>query len=141
MTLCESQLHAIYYDLKVYADQHVGRFPPKLSDLVRSGYETQDIFVCPNSNDDYIALGTPTTKMAADMDGPSRVSYKYYGANLTESSPSESVLIAEPPENHAPLGGHVLYLNGNVVLLNPKDLQEVRGLLQHRKTSVSTAGP
>jgi hypothetical protein len=102
---CESQLRAIYQDLKAYADQHGGRFPTKLSDLVRAGYETQDIFVCPNGNDAYIAMGTPTTKMAADMDKLSRGSYEYYGAKLTESSPPDSILITEPPENHAPFRG------------------------------------
>jgi competence protein ComGC len=144
LTLCQSQLRAIYQDLKAYADQHGGRFPTKLSDLVRAGYETQDIFVCPNSNDDYIPPGTPATRMAAEMDGLNRLnrgSYEYYGANLTESSPPESVLIAELAENHAPLGGHVLYLNGNVVLLTPKDLETARRLLRDRKTSISTTEP
>jgi len=138
---CRVQLGAIYLDLKAYADHHGGKFPVKLSDLVREGYETQDIFVCPNSNDDYIAPGTPAAKMAADMDGPDRGSYEYYGGNLTESSQPESVLIAERPENHAPSGGHILYLNGKIVFLDTQNLQEVRGLLQHRKTPVSTTEP
>jgi hypothetical protein len=138
---CRSQLGAIYLDLKAYADHNGRKFPAELSDLVREGYERQDIFVCPNSNDDYIEPGTPAAKMAADMDGPNRGSYEYYGVNLTESSPPESVLIAERPENHAPLGGHVLYLSGKIAFLGPKDLQEVRGLLQLRKTSVSTTEP
>jgi hypothetical protein len=143
LMLCHSQLGAIYLDLKAYADQHTGHFPAKLSDLVRGGYETQDIFVCPNSDDDYIALGRPAAKMATDeMDGPHRSSYEYYGASLTESSSPESVLIAESPANHAPSGGHVLRVNGNIEFLNPADLERVRGLLQQRNnTPASTTGP
>jgi hypothetical protein len=141
--ICRSQLGAIYPDLKAYADQHGGHFPAKLSDLVRGGYETQDLFVCPNSDDEYIALGTPTTIMAAEMDdGAHRGSYEYYGVNLTKSSPPDSVLIAESPANHAPSGGHVLYLNGNIDFLNPTDLRRVRDVLEQRNNApASTTEP
>jgi len=123
LDVCRIQLAQIYKDLKAFANDHEGRFPPKLSDLVLGGYEDQDIFVCPNSNDTYINRGTPTTQMANRMNGPDRGSYKYCGTGLTESSPPNSILVIEAPENHAPDGGHVVYLDGNIVFRNSEALK------------------
>lgn len=120
---CRAQLGQIYKDLRAYADHHQARFPPRLSDLVSDGYENQDIFICPNSyTDNYIQLGTPSTQMANLMNGPNRASYKYLGNGLSEGSPPNAILVIEAPENHAPDGGHVVYVDGSIVFLSEQAL-------------------
>jgi hypothetical protein len=125
LAVCKSQLVLIYSELKAYADQHGGRFPSKLSDLIVEGYDSNpNLFVCPNSNDLFVNANTRAGE-AAEMNRPGHDSYRYYGYGLTESSPPDSILIAEPPENHASLDGHVALLNGEIHSLDPSELRSI----------------
>jgi len=134
IVVCRSQLSQIYTELKAYADHHGGHFPTKLSDLVLVGYERNpNLFQCPNGNDLPVNADTLVNE-AAEMDRPGHGSYKYYGNGLTESSPSDSILIAEPPENHAPLDGHVVFLNGEIHSLSPSELLSIITKLGHPTT-------
>jgi hypothetical protein len=134
VVVCKSQLVQIYSELKAYADQHGGRFPPKLSDLILEGYETMPgLFECPNSNDLFVNAA-PAAAEAAEMDRPGHDSYRYFGNGLMESSPADSILIAEPPENHAPLDGHVVLLSGEVHSESPEELRSILGKLESPTT-------
>ena len=140
LAVCKSQLVGIYSELKAYADQHGGRFPSRLSDLILEGYERNpELFECPNSNDPPI-YGNTTAEIATEMNRPGHDSYRYYGNGLTENSPPDSILIAEPPENHAPLDGNVVLLNGEIRSLGPADLQSI--VAKHaRPTTENSAAP
>lgn len=92
-------MHKIGLALKLYASEHKGKFPSDLDELVEGAYvEDESVFDCP----------------ASGHIGDSQEPDYHYTTGYTISSPSDTAIVFDKSANHKS-GGHVLYLNGNVV--------------------------
>jgi competence protein ComGC len=96
---CEENLREIGLGLKLYANDHQGKFPTTLSDLLEGGYvEDERSFNCPFS---------PHLGNAAEPD-------YHYTTEYAITSPSDSKVVFDKSDNHAD-GQHVLYVSGDIV--------------------------
>ena len=97
---CEENIQKMAVGLNLYADEHRGKFPESLEELLENGYVADEmIFDCPSS---------PHMGTAKDPD------YNY-ATGFSILSPSDTAIIYDKPENHKN-GRHVLYINGNILL-------------------------
>ena len=95
---CEENLQEIGLGLKLYANEHDGKFPPGLRELVEGGYiEDENVLDCPAS---------------AHAGGVTEPDY-HYTTGYTVSSPSDIAIVFDKAGNHKD-GGHTLYISGEI---------------------------
>ena len=103
---CLRQLDQIGTACNVYAAEHNGRYPERLSELYPDYVSDLDGFVCPATGD----------RIASRDEIDAKTSYEYYGAALNASTAAqplyEAVLACDKPGNHRH-GKHVLYADGH----------------------------
>jgi prepilin-type processing-associated H-X9-DG protein len=106
-TACRVNLHQIGTACTVYAAEHNGRYPERLSELHPDYMLHLDVFVCPSTGD----------KIASPDEIDAKTSYEYRGAALNASTAAEplyeAVLACDKDGNHR-RGKHVLYADGHV---------------------------
>ena len=99
LVTCEENLQKIGLGLKLYANEHQGKFPPSLSELIEDGYvEDERVFDCPSNR--YIG----------DVLEPDY----HYTTGHSISSSSDTAIVFDKITNHRD-GKHVLYISGDIV--------------------------
>jgi len=95
---CEENLRNIGLGLKLYANEHQGKFPPNMEALLENGYvEDERVFDCP----------------ASSHVGNAKEPDYHYVTEYTIESPSEDEIVFDKTENHKG-GKHVLYISGDI---------------------------
>jgi hypothetical protein len=112
---CQSNLRQIGYGLMLYAEDHGGRYPDDLAELIRAGVDvTSDVFVCPASSDERAQGDTPEV-VAAELLKPGHCSYVYFGKGIIRPIDPKRVVAVERADNHVgDEGVNVLFGNGEV---------------------------
>jgi prepilin-type processing-associated H-X9-DG protein len=111
---CASNLRQIGQGIMLYANDHHGRYPAKLSELYTDADLSATVFICPAS-DDTPPAGPTTQHILADFAKPGHYSYIYLGAGMTESTLNDGAILAyENPGNHAGGSMNFLYGDGHV---------------------------
>jgi hypothetical protein len=142
--LSGDQMAHIYSDLKLYADQHGGQFPAKLSDLVIDGYETDPSWFHHQRDTVDVRLWSATrAQQAAIVEGPYFTSYYYFGSGLSLRNSPDTVLLAEnpvdiirPDDNK----NHVVDVDGQIVIVGLARLNAIvreHGITQRRDSAES----
>ncbi len=112
---CVSNLKQLILAAIMWADDHDGEFPEKLSDLYPNYVDNVKLFTCPSA-------GGPKITKKEEID--SRTSYIYV-TGLTEASLSDAVVIYEDPSNHRGEGGNVAFADGHVEWLSAEELKPI----------------
>jgi len=106
-TACLNNLNIIGKACQMYAAEHDGAFPERLSELYPDHVPDLDVFVCPSTG----------AKIGSPQEIDSKTSYEYRGAGLnlrTVREPSYQVILAcDKPGNHR-RGKNILYADGHV---------------------------
>ena len=118
---CRSNLLKIGIAIKLYRQDHGGRYPASLADMLASddNLSSNDL-VCPASaaTPAVFATPTPTTQAAAAaLAGPDHLSYAYCGGQWSDGPvPADAVVAYEPVADHVD-GAHVLFADGDVAFV------------------------
>ncbi|MCX5648921.1 MAG: DUF4190 domain-containing protein [Planctomycetota bacterium] len=105
-TVCLANLKMIGTACNVYAAEHNGRYPERLSELYPD-LPFLDVFVCQATGD----------KILSPDEIDAKTSYEYYGAALNASTAAaplgQAILACDKPGNHRG-GKNILYADGHV---------------------------
>ncbi|HEV8606386.1 MAG TPA: DUF3352 domain-containing protein [Tepidisphaeraceae bacterium] len=113
---CASNMRQMGQGVLLYANDHKGKYPQTLGDLVEADIPWQAV-VCPEVN-------TPPPQQDVQRD-PKKLAawinqnanYVYLGANMNGNLPAERILMYEKA-NHGPGGLNVLFNDGHVEWMN-----------------------
>lgn len=108
---CSTQMRSIGNALILYANEHDGRYPASLDNLVAGGYLPATSLICPRSS----RVG-------------SRMNYLYFVADRHYPTDSQTPLVSEPLSNHD-RGINVLLGDGTVRFVEGTDA--IRLLAEH----------
>ena len=117
----------IYGMLCQHARCNSGRFPDSFTDLATEGILTNpEVLVSPFGSGES-STGSTTREVIAQIQDPRHVTYLYYGRGITTSSPPDSVLVTDLPDNHKDYGGGgcVLYRDGRVVKFDDANFKKL----------------
>jgi len=106
-TACRVNLHQIGMACQMYAAEHDGRYPERLSELYPDLVPDLDVFVCPSTG----------AKIGSPQEIDSKTSYEYRGASLDVRAvrePTSQVILACDKDGNHRSGKHVLYADGHV---------------------------
>jgi len=107
-TACMANLKMIGMVCQMYAADHDGAFPERLSQLYEAGLVSSlDVFVCP----------TTGAKIGSPQEIDSKTSYEYRGAGLdprTLREPTYQVILACDKDGNHRRGKNILYADGHV---------------------------
>ena len=131
---CASNMRQIGQALEIWASEHGGRFPDQLSDLLEEDL-TASVFTCPSTKDTP-ASGATTRAIANNLTVGGHLSYIYLGKGLTIHATPDTVLLYEPITNHQNRGMNVLFADGHVDFLQPKDVQPLLRQVANHVTPV-----
>ena len=139
---CSSNLRQLGQALTIYANDHEGRLPDSLEEMLASVDVTNDVMICPSSNDEIAPRGEPSeiianirarglrTRIDEPQGQPRHCSYIYLGKGLsTGAITPATVLIVEPLANHDGDGINVLYGDGRVDFITTEKAKGLSGLL------------
>ena len=123
---CASNLRQIGQGIQIYANEHRGALPPSLDVLLTSVDLTSEVFVCPSSDHER-AAGTTTRDVVSNfLANPQHCSYVYVAGGLTGAALTPAhVLAYEHATNHKRQGMNVLYGDGAVQWLGPKEAERL----------------
>jgi len=99
---CMGNLKTIGNACRIYAAEHNGRYPERLSELYPDYVSDLDVLFCPAMSD----------KITSPDEIDAKTSYEYRGAGLREWGPGD-VLACDKDGNHR-RGKNILYADGNV---------------------------
>jgi len=107
-TACLANLKMIGMACQMYAADHDGAFPERLSQLYEAGLVSGlNVFVCPSTG----------AKIGSPQEIDSKTSYEYHGAALNASTAAEprykAILACDKDGNHR-RGKNILYADGHV---------------------------
>ena len=133
---CASNLRQIGLATLMYANEHGGRFPDRLEDLLAEDINP-DVFVCPLSND--TAIVAPTTQQAGLRLSaePGHVSYIYVGKGLTDKADAK-VLVAYERIAHHGDGLNMLFADGQVQFVPSAQAKVLIAQASSRPTTAAT---
>ncbi len=123
---CSSNLRQIGQAMLLYANDSGGKYPDHIEDLLVEEI-TPDVFVCPNSNDTYAAVGPTTQATQANLIAPGHCSYIYCGKGFTSSASANTIFAYEPLGNHKDEGNgsNVLFGDGHVEFVEKKLMTKI----------------
>ena len=110
---CGSNLRQLGQAMVLYANDHQGRYPDTMGDLLEEDI-TLTVFICPASNDQAATTAPTTQAAAANLLAGGHLSYIYLGKGTIGTPPANRVLAYEPLANHQNTGMNVLYGDGHV---------------------------
>lgn len=96
---CQSNMRQIGLAITMYANEHGGKFPDSLHEILATEDITPEVFVCPESNDTR-AIGPTTQATLDEFDHAGQCSYIYLGKGLTNQCDPMTPVLYEPMSNH-----------------------------------------
>jgi hypothetical protein len=122
---CANQLTALREAMRLYAAENRGRPPPDWARLMFTVDAVPEVLVCPAS-DDVRSDAKDEAALRADVAAGGHCSFAYLQptARLADL-PADQVVAFELAPNHAD-GGHALFGDGTVRLLDPATLATLR---------------
>ena len=138
---CSFRLRQMGQTMQLYANDHQGRYPDTMGELLEEGL-TPAMFVCPSSSDSP-PTGATTQAMAVNVHAGGHLSYLYLGKGLTGTPPPTMILAYEPLANHQNQGMNVLFGDGHVTFITPPAAMTMLAELKagHNPPRVKTPGP
>lgn len=110
---CASNLHQIGLGILLYQQDHGGRYPDTLGELVELEGISPACLTCPAA-DDEPATGPTTRAVVADLVAGGHLSYVYVGRGLTDNTVADDTVVCyEPLANHSGAGMNVLFGDGH----------------------------
>lgn len=130
---CQSNLQQIGVALRIYAQDHFGKFPPQDNQLGPLYTYVQDlsIFACPTD------VGAQVTLRNGKLIGQS---YRYKSGFGADDDPRVT-LVSDPPSINHSGGRNVLFLDGHVESLSPFVIPPLGQPIKPRPTSGFTNTP
>jgi prepilin-type processing-associated H-X9-DG protein len=114
---CRQNMLKIGEGVLLYCNDHQGRFPDSIDELVVNRYAVPSLFICPEGTDS-VATGATPTEQADNLLAGGHLSFVYVGKGMTylqsNSPPMDTVLMYEPLSNHQGKGANFLFLDLHV---------------------------
>jgi hypothetical protein len=115
-TVCVHHLKFVAMALKMYAEEHEGRYPDSLSALYPEYLHELEALICPKVQGKHHGRGgTPQPPFTSDDPTPAeidaRCSYAYV-PGLSPGSDKDTVIAYEKEDNHLGTGRSILYVDG-----------------------------
>ncbi len=125
-TLCVHNLKMLATGLKLYADEHDGRFPDRLSALSPKYIPGLECLICPEAQSVCMRdHGVPHPfPPSPDPDTIEKLSSYAYVPGLKTSDPADTVIAYERVDNHFGRGRSLLYLDGHGAWEPPKNWRD-----------------
>jgi prepilin-type processing-associated H-X9-DG protein len=121
---CASNLRQVGQALRIYTAHHRGLYPPDLPTLYLQVPDmAAECLICPLSGN-RPAVGDSRSKTAAMIGAGGHCSYIYCGGGMNSSVALTTIIAFEPMSNHSGEGSNVLFADGHVAWLTPKDLKK-----------------
>lgn len=114
------------------ANEHGGAFPASLHEILETEDITEEVFVCPASNDTP-AFGPNTRAVLDDFDRPGHCSYIYLGKGLSINSDPGTPVLYDSPTIHQS-GMNVLFADGHAEFCPGTDSQAILNAIAVRST-------
>lgn len=131
---CSSHMREIGLAMMMYANEHGGKFPDSLHEILEKEDVESEAFVCPTSND-VRATGPTTRATLDDFDQPGRCSYIYLGSGLTDQCDSRIVVLYEPPTHHHG-GMNVLFGDGHTEFFDATKTQAILKMIANHQPMI-----
>ena len=106
---CASNLKQIGNALKMFADEHGGKYPDQLSELIATEDLTPSVFICPSGTAE-ASTATSPTQLASELLEPQHSSYIYIKQNAGNV---DRAVVVEFIKNHDQDGMNVLFGDGH----------------------------
>ena len=115
-TVCVHHLKFVAMALKMYAEEHEGRYPDSLSALYPNYLRELEVLICPVVQGKHRGQGgTPQPPFTSDKPTSAEIdalcSYAYV-PGLSPSGDKDTVIAYEKQDNHSGMGRSLLYLDG-----------------------------
>ena len=120
-----NDLRQVGMGLMMYANDHQGKFPADLGQLVLNGYLAPEVFISPRNGNKKVPVDVAVAKPEVQATWVNTNSdYVYIGAGLTANAPAGTILAHEKAEG-AP-GGKIslLFSDAHVELLPAEEAME-----------------
>lgn len=105
---CNSAMRDIGQALMLYANEHDGRYPDRLDELVAGDYLADPVHICCPT---HRVLNISSGEGDAHSELRCTRSFSYHGKGLTRDIDSGAVLVYESVDNH-PEGSNMLFASG-----------------------------
>jgi len=118
---CAANLKQIGNALMLFAQEHDGKYPDQLSELVATEDLTPNVFVCPSGTAESSTASTPA-EIATDLAKPEHNSFIYLKQNLGKA---DQAIVCESLKDHDEDGMNILYGDFHVEFIShrPTDLK------------------
>jgi hypothetical protein len=108
-SICLSNVRQVGQAILLYAQEHQGRFPDTLEQVILTQDITAECFICPGSDIDKAEGKTPEGQARHLHD---HCSYVYHGKGLTTATAPTRPILCEPLTNHEVAGMTILFADG-----------------------------
>jgi len=115
---CASNMKQIGNALMMFANEHGGKYPDKLSDLVATEGLTTSVFVCPSSSAESSTATTPD-QIGTDLADPKYCSYVYVKENAGKE---DKAVLYEALDDHEKVGMSILFGDGHCDFFQTRSL-------------------
>jgi hypothetical protein len=122
---CGSNLREIGQALYLYAQEHAGRLPDTLEELLTTQNLDPITQVCPASRECRNLTGTPTRADAIDPARHGHATYVYLARGQHYPTPTTRPLVCEPLTNHDLTGMNILFSDGTAQFFPPAEAQKI----------------
>jgi prepilin-type processing-associated H-X9-DG protein len=143
---CGAHLRALGQQILLYANDHHGRYPDSLADLLKYAVDgdanprgASEMFICPASND-IAADGAVTQAVADALEQPGHLSYIYAGSGLTNKTVTDQTVVMYEPLSHHHNGINVLFGDGSVAFTPEPQASQIINTVQNQKSPPATSG-
>jgi prepilin-type processing-associated H-X9-DG protein len=125
---CAAHLKQIGMCMQIYSNENKGQYPPGPEALLLTQDITDEVFICPSSNDKISSDMTLEKRVAKLADG-GHDSYVYLGKGKNGTAGGKVVLAYEVMSHHI-VGFNALFGDGHVEFIGPPIAQKVQAELQ-----------
>jgi prepilin-type processing-associated H-X9-DG protein len=118
---CANNMRQIALAAIMYANSHGNQYPDDLPTL----FDTEDlgsgVWHCTSSDSN--ELTTATSREARDAIAAGHISYVWVGKDVTVTSPDDTVILYELPDNHDGYGMNVAFADAHIEWFNAKQMK------------------
>jgi prepilin-type processing-associated H-X9-DG protein len=121
---CSSNLRQIGMGIELYANDHQGKYPDDIQELIVKADIHPEVLICPSSIHEK-ATGATIAEAAENARKDLHYSYIYLGKGLVKPVNPELVIAYERPGNHDSDGMNVLFGDGHCEWFNEPSMRKL----------------
>ena len=120
---CANNMRQMGQGVLFYSNDHRGKYPPTLGELVTEADISWQVFLCPSGNTQPPPPDVQRDPKKAAAWVVQNADYVYLGATMNPNMPADTILMYEKPDHHGGQGQNVLFNDGHCEWMNVANLQ------------------